>query len=255
MFLRKHMDSQGFVFLSVLAKFNRIKQLTLDMELIRYVCLNSPNIEFQLGTDGIDRLRKREGWQQWVLSMEERDPSAQNDGLTLAEPSRVPHLPMPDVPYGYDDRQGGLPKFNGVGLRPEESQYMSPDGIAPSFVPSAPSTMTNGNVGDASVTQTPLSAAVPDFAPGMPSTNTRGFSLDTTSHGASSFTDEQVESLMIVVRKPVNPMAPLPPPFPSQPSRTFSNGSIDGRTIHDELSKLEERQSRSTGNGDIPTDL
>ena len=255
MFLRKHMDSQGFVFLSVLAKFNRIKQLTLDMELIRYVCLNSTNIEFRLGTDGVDRLRKREGWQQWVLSMDERDPSAQNDGLTPAQQPRIPHLPMHDMAYGYDDRQGPLPKFNGAGPRPEDGQYMPPDGIAPSSAPSAPSAVINGHSGDASVTQTLLSAAVPDFAPGMPSVNTRSFSLDANSNDASSFTDEQVESLMIVVRKPLNPLAPLPPPFHSQSSRTFSNGSIDGRTINDELSKLEERQSRSIANGDTPSDL
>lgn len=255
MFLRKHMDSQGFVFLSVLAKFNRIRQLTHDMELIRYVCLNSPNIEFRQGTDGIDRLRKREGWQQWVLNMEERDTSAQNDGLTPSQQPRVPHLPMSDVSYGYDERQGPLPKFNGAITRPEDTQYMPSDGMTPPFVPSAPLVMANGNISDAPVTQTPLSAAVPDFAPGMPSLNTRGLPLDADSHGASSFTDEQVESLMIVVRKPVNPSAPLPPPFHSQSSRTFSNGSIDGRTIHDELFKLEERQSRPTTNGDTRADL
>ena len=249
------MDSQGFVFLSVLAKFNRIRQLTLDMDLVRYVCLNSPNIEFRLGTDGVDRLRKREGWQQWVLSIEERDPSAQNDGLTPAQQPGVSHIPMPDMTYGYDDRQGPLPKLNGAGTRPEDGQYMPPDGIAPSFVPSAPSAMTNGHISDASATQTPLSATVPDFAPGMPSVNTRTFSLDGNSRGTGSFTDEQVESLMIVVRKPPNPLAPLPPPFHSQSSRTFSNGSIDGRTITDELSKLEERQSRSIANGDAPSDL
>ncbi len=255
MFLRRHMDSQGFVFLSVLAKFNRIRQLTQDTELIRYVCLNSPNIEFRQGTDGIDRLRKREGWQQWVLNMEERDPSAQNDGLTPSQQPRVAHLPTSDVPYGYEERQGTLPKFNGATPRQEDSQYVPPEGIVPPFVPAAPSVVANGHISDASVTQTPLSAAVPDFAPGMLSLNTRGYSLDSSSHGTSSFTDEQVESLMIVVRKPVNPLAPLPPPFHSQSSRTFSNGSIDGRTIHDELFKLEERQPRSTTNGDTPSDL
>lgn len=257
MFLRKHMDSQGFVFLSVLAKFNRIRQLTQDMELIRHVCLNSPNIEFRQGTDGIDRLRKREGWQQWVLNMEERDSSAQNDGLTPSQQPRVPHLPISDAPYGYDERQGPLPKFNGAITRPEDTQYMPSDGMAAPFVPSAPAplVMANGNISDASVTQTPLSAEVPDFAPGIPSLYTRSLSLDASPNGASSFTDEQVESLMIVVRKPINPSTPLPPPFHSQSSRTFSNGSIDGRTIHDELFKLEERQSRPMTNGDTPLDL
>ena len=249
------MDSQGFVFLSVLAKFNRIKQLTPDTELIKYVCLNSPKMEFRQGSDGIDRLRKREGWQQWVLNMEERDPTAQNDGITPAQQPRILHIPMADVPNSYENRQGTLPKFNGAGPRDEVGQYLPPDGIPPPFVPFAPSAMPNGNFSNASVTQTPLSAAVPDFAPGMPSLNTRSLSLDASPHGTSSFTDEQVESLMIVVRKPVNTLLPLPPPFHSQSSRTFSNGSIDGRTIHDELFKLEERQPRSKTNDDSASDL
>lgn len=56
-----------------------------------------------------------------------------------------------------------------------------------------------------------------------------------------------------MVRRLVNPSAPLPPPFVS--SRTFSNGSIDGTTINDELSKFEERQPRSKINGNVAPDL
>ena len=255
MFLRKHMDSQGFVFLSVLAKFNRIKQLTPDTELIKYVCLNSPIMEFRQGIDGVDRLRKREGWQQWVLNIEDRDPTAQNDGLTPAQQPSMPHLSMADVPYGYEDRQGNLSRFNGTGPRPEDGQYQPHNDVTSSFVPAAPSVMTNGNITDVSVTQTPLSAAVPEFAPAILSLNTRALSMDASTHGASSFTDEQVESLMIVVRKHINPLSPLPPPFHSQSSRTFSNGSIDGRTINEELFKLEERQTKSTVNGEASTAL
>lgn len=247
------MDSQGFVFLSVIAKFNRIRQLTQDMELIKYVCLNSPNIESRLGVDGVDRLRKREGWQQWVLNMEERDPSAQNDGLIPAQQSRIPHMPMFDVPYGFDDRQTQPHRFNGVNPRPDDAPYRSADGIMPSFVPSN-STAMNGSPDDIPVSQTLLSAAVPDFSPGMSSLNARGFSLDHRSHNASSFTDEQVDSLMIVVRKPVNPSNPLPP-FHSASSRTFSNGSIDGQTISNELSRFDERQSRSKVNGDTTSEM
>jgi la-related protein 1 len=80
LFLRKHMDSQGFVLLNVIANFKRIKSLTEDIELLRHVCRQLKAVEYRPGEDGFDRLRKRDKWEQWVLSMEMRDPSAQHDG-------------------------------------------------------------------------------------------------------------------------------------------------------------------------------
>ena len=246
LFLRKHMDSKGFVFLSVLANFNRIRQLTQDMDLIRIVCLNSANIEIRTGSDAIDRLRKKEGWQQWILSMEERDPSARNEGSNHLQQPRLPQPPMYGMPYGYEDVSETLtpymPQIHTVdnGLPKELDGVSSGEHKANGEVP-----MTNGIVGNASIVETPISAAVPDFAPNLPPVNGRGFSpIDPQAQNASSFTDEQVESLMIVVRKPISTSTNLPPPFHTASSRTFSNGSIDGRTIQDELSKYEERQSR-----------
>ena len=55
---------------------------------------------------------------------------------------------------------------------------------------------------------------------------------------------------MIVVRKQPYSSAPLRPPFPSASSRTFSNGSIDGPGIFDELHRLEENHDRPNVNGD-----
>lgn len=248
MFLRKHMDSQGFVFLSVIARFNRIKQLTQEMELIRYVCLNSHNIEFRMGADGLDRLRKREGWQQWVLNKEERDPSAQNDGPIQTQQSHAASSQF-DVP-GVDDRQALSPQSSVVNHRMIEGQYSIPNGVLPPFVAAGPTTTTNGDPVDGSLVHTPLSAAVPDFAPAIPRASNRAISpSDSGSPRTSAFTDEQVESLMIVVRKPLN-SSTSPPPFPSASSRTFSNGSIDSRTLNDDLARSGERQSRSVTNGE-----
>lgn len=245
MFLRKHMDSQGFVFLSVLANFNRIKLLTQEVELIRYVCLNSPNIEFRQGSDGVDRLRKREGWQQWILNKEDRDPSAQNDGSVQMQQPRTPHSQMFEIPQSSDDRLGVSTQFSPTSHVMDESLYPLANGAPSPFAPAPTTASTNGIMTDGQFAQTQLSAAVPDFAPAVPSVNNRGFPpADQNVPATSSFTDEQVESLMIVVRKPVNSSASSPPPFPSASSRTFSNGSIDSRTISDELSKFEEPQSK-----------
>ena len=270
MFLRKHMDSEGFVFLSVLANFNRIKQLTKDMDLIRYVCLNSAHMEIRTGIDGFDRVRKRDGWQQWILAVEERDPSARNDAPVQMQQPRIPQQQVMEDYYSPNGRspvspRGSFSPANGVLVDPE---YQSLNGIAPSFIPPASMAMANDTITGTHITQTPLSAAVPDFAPGTPSMHNHGFvSLDSQthshsqpqsqpqsqaqaqSHGDNPFTDEQVESLVIVVRKPVSPGAPIRVPF-SAASRTFSNGSIDGRTISDELSKFGDRQSHSLTNGD-----
>lgn len=96
MYLRRHMDSQGFVSLEFIAGFNRVKNLSADLEMIKYVCQHSGVIEYRVGEDGQDRLRRRDGWAQWVLNMSERDASAQNDG-----PKEL-HQPAVQFPTGMD---------------------------------------------------------------------------------------------------------------------------------------------------------
>ena len=244
MFLRKHMDSQGYVFLSVLAGFNRIVQLTTDIELIRYVCLNSQKIEFKPGPlwqDGRDRLRAREDWDKFVLSMEQRDPSAQVDA-----PPPAQHFQNVDSAHGVADRHGTSPKSTAASGS-MSFPYHSLDAMTPPSTHAAPAaSMSNGIYTNAN--QPPLSAAVSDFAPSLHSHSSRRFaSPDPRSHETKAFTDEEVQNLRILVRQPINSVLP---PFHSPSSRTFSNGSIDGRNINDELSKSAERQPRPV-NGEV----
>ena len=171
LFLRKHMDSQGYVFLSVLVKFNRMQSLTQDIELIRWVCLHSTNIELRTAADGIDRLRKRTGWEQWVLNMEERDVSAQNDGPAQVEAPRIPQPQMLGTPYGYDGVSEGAAPYSPLNRVADDTpSHPTPNGIATPYTPPTIGPMTNGCVSETPVNQTPLSAAVPDFAPGLPQT-------------------------------------------------------------------------------------
>ncbi|KAI9840061.1 MAG: hypothetical protein M1819_000254 [Sarea resinae] len=237
MFLRKHMDSQGFVFLNVIADFNRIKQLTQDMELVRYVCFQSRTIEFRTGPDGLDRLRRREGWQQWVLSKDERDPSAQNDGPVQIHQPRTPHPQGLETSYMEHGRQNMSPNELGQNLD-HDGAYQHIGGVVPNYVPLAPVPTMSGSVsGNSHPDFTPLSAAVPDFAPsGVPNEINGQTNLDGQRSEGDSFPDEQIPHLMIIVRKPVKAEGQLRRPFHSAASRTFSNGSIDGRTIADEMS-------------------
>lgn len=84
MYLRKNMDSQGFVLLRVIAEFRRIKALLGDSSMsygqLRDVAQQVRNIEYVVGDDGEERLRSRENWKDFVLPMEERLPQAQHDG-------------------------------------------------------------------------------------------------------------------------------------------------------------------------------
>lgn len=242
------MDSQGYVFLSVLVNFNRIKQLTRDIELIKFVCLHSTNIEICTAADEIDRLRKKDGWEQWVLNINERDPSAQNAGPVQVEQPRIVQPPMFGTPFGYDGiSEVATPYGPSNHVVDDDSHNQARTGRAAPFVSAVAPPTINGNLSTTSVMQTPLSAAVPEFLPNLPQSNGH---LGLPTHNADSFTDEQVENLMVVV-KPVNPSTPLLPPFASAASRTFSNGSIDGRTMNEELLRLEERQQGSKINGAV----
>jgi len=213
--------------------------------MIRYVCLTSQTIEFRTGTDGVDRVRRRNGWGQWILSKEDRDPSAQNDGPVQPRPQDTQHT----SPLTNDDRQAMSPSSTATHGQSEQMQYQPPEADATSFGQSAPvPPLTNGTY--TSTSPTPLSAAVSEFAPSVRSGGNRGLSTpDHHSQGANIFTNEQVDNLNVLVRR-VNTATVAHPPFHSSSSRTFSNGSIDGRTINDELTKFAERQSRASTNGD-----
>ncbi|KAG1642999.1 hypothetical protein G6F44_004276 [Rhizopus delemar] len=62
LYLRKQMDSNGFIDLNFIAGFNRVKGLTTDLDLIREALDNSQIVEHKG-----DKLRKREGWETWVM--------------------------------------------------------------------------------------------------------------------------------------------------------------------------------------------
>ncbi|KAF7180109.1 hypothetical protein CNMCM7691_009275 [Aspergillus felis] len=129
LFLRKQMDSQGFVPLSVIASFKRVKTLTEDFEMLRHACRQVRNVEYQTGEDGIDRLRPREKWEQWVLPVEQRDPLAQNEGPSLSADAGK-----------FDEQNHVHETTNGLPNGSTEPQVLrtSLSSTAPEFSPSNP---------------------------------------------------------------------------------------------------------------------
>ncbi|OAX79603.1 hypothetical protein ACJ72_06076 [Emergomyces africanus] len=238
LFLRKHMDSQGYVLLSFIAGFKRIKSLTEDMELLRLVCRQLRNVEYRLGEDGADRLRKREKWEQWILAMESRDISAQNEGpppLSLSSPAYdgisdglySAHLDT-HAPYG----NGSLHEISGNAIPPHYS-------------------LSNGNASGSRVHQTVLSSAAPEFSPayvpvvGQKENSNVGKPIDDNDDDESTFPDEQIENLVIVVRKP-GISSPTQSPFLIPSSRSFSSGSVDGYKAAGGTVSTDKRPSLST---------
>jgi la-related protein 1 len=245
-YLRKHMDSKGFVFLTMISDFSRIKQLTTDLELIKLVCFQSSNVEFRVGQDGKERLRRREGWEQWVLGVSERHPSAQNDG-----PEELHKPPFPH-PHGFD--QSGAPRFpdmsavspTGPGLVANEAPYPIINGVNgdhSSGLPTLPMTpadeIVNGSVAEGSIGSV------------VPNGHLIETSTETVSGEPDSFSDEQVENLTVVVRKQDQSQTRSLPPAVS---RTFSNETTDSRiSLQDESERMAGPQASLKVNGIGPS--
>ncbi|CAM1507297.1 Fc.00g069380.m01.CDS01 [Cosmosporella sp. VM-42] len=152
MYLRGRMDSQGFVPLHFISAFKRMRDLTQDLSLIRIVCEESTEIDFVVGEDDCERLRRREDWQKFVLPMKDRDELARNDGPA--------QLTYKNRNYPYNHHYNGIP----------------PMGYAPAY-PTGPNDAPfqhypdvnhvdhgiNGVVNGNGASQ--LSADVPDFSP------------------------------------------------------------------------------------------
>lgn len=231
--LRAQMDSQGFVFLSKVADFKRLQSLTQEYELIRHACEQSEIIELVQGDDSLDRVRRKDGWEKWVLAMEERQESARNAG-----PARV---------YGYPRSQQMGPMSGNHAMSPPPP--FSPNGSEfrhyGNGAPAPP--LMNGN-GNSYHPETPLSAAVPDFAPGLLPVN----GVPDPLEAETTFSDEEVANLTLVFNPKGADGSKPKLPFHNAFSRTFSNGSIDGRSIAEEID--DSRQGRTLTNGSRVTE-
>ncbi|CAH0019390.1 unnamed protein product [Clonostachys rhizophaga] len=155
MYLRRRMDSQGFVPLLFITAFKRMRELSPDTSLIRSVCEEVNEIDFVIGEDDCERVRRRHGWASFVLPMEERDELARNHGPQ--------HLTYKSRSYNYN------PQYNGV--PPVPYGMPSPHGFPAQGLPVADDQsfkgingLPNGNGAGHGVNSS-LSADVPDFAP------------------------------------------------------------------------------------------
>ncbi|EME49671.1 hypothetical protein DOTSEDRAFT_68447 [Dothistroma septosporum NZE10] len=243
MFLRKNMDGQGFVFLDTIANFNRVKQLTVDKDIIRAVCLRSDTIEIRLGEDGKERLRRREGWEQFVLPKEQREKTAQTDGPQVLQRPEQPHLQFWSPPSTFR----GPTSAGIIGRRSHDSGVPMDGGVA-GFAPFSPlaeapyGDFTNGEEGRGRSAASPIQDS--GIAPGQQALSGKRGADDSEP---DVFPNQNIEALTVVVRPGLQRSSVS---HHHAASRTFSNGSIDTRSIHGELEKAADEGGQPTTNGE-----
>lgn len=238
------MDSQGYVFLSLVANFKRVRQLTTDLELIKYVCYQSPNIEWRTAADGKDRLRRRDNWQQWVMPMEDREKDVQNDG-----PEEVTKPPAP-VPQGFEQQMQGRHSVAGMpaSAAATTAPWSTMNGTTAQYGMVSPTEPQNvQQVQQAQQAQ----AMMMNGYDGSSTYMTGGPGISVSSppleQEADAFSDAEAANLVIIVNKgPGIAQAGLPPAT----TRTFSNSSLDGRNS-DETRIVGRQDSGPIPNGSI----
>lgn len=208
MYLRKHMDSQGFVPLRVISEFRRVKSLlgetSTSYDQLCALCQQARNVEVATGEDGELRLRSRDNWKDFVLPIEERLPVGQNDG-----PSTLPHKRQSvSIPYDFDMTHGSFrsapPPINGFRDPFESSSSLF-----------APSTSQSHHGARADAGQDARKASIDSSQRGLqsPRQDTSRISLNNTTNGhrnstsssgdrESTFPDESVAALKVVVKDP-----------------------------------------------------
>jgi la-related protein 1 len=196
LYLRSHMDSQGFVLLSVIANFNRIKDLNSSLDQLKLVCQQSQSLEWRLGVDGKDRIRKREGWDKWVLDKAKRDASAQHDGVEAASPA--PPIPETFVPV----RHSSLPNSLSPHMSPAAVMLpMNGSGYPPDVLRS-PTGEDFSRYQTSPPTNAPFVAGNMDHSQAV---KAPGYVATTSPPGgANDFSDAQVENLVVMVRSGQN---------------------------------------------------
>lgn len=158
-YLRRCMDSQGYVYLDVIMNFQRIQSLSTDPNMVRFACLECPEVELVTGMeDSRDRIRRVKQWNQFVYPTGQRNDGVQHDegpinvykhdrNSLMAHPYMAHHYPVD--PQGFYAPNGQFPVYGNDSYQPYGGAMNGVNGHA----------QPNGANG------TPLSADVPEFSP------------------------------------------------------------------------------------------
>lgn len=231
MYLRKHMDSQGFVPLKLIADFKRMKDLTTDSDIIKSIAVQSPEYEVRTNPEGQHLLRKSEAWEKFVLAIDDRDPAARHEGppasaqpqqaveqhdtVGYRHPAEAMFRPVPTAMY----QQRASPVQNA----PQTNGFSSSAVVEKSTSPA------HTQEQQAQKDQLHVAADSPTLKQGT----------ETPAEEPDTFPDDKIDYLTVVVRPQTNGTSHQP-----ESSRSFSNGSLEG-LLSNANGGPEERQPRS----------
>ncbi|QIX02476.1 hypothetical protein AMS68_007993 [Peltaster fructicola] len=253
-FLRKNMDSQGFVFLEVIAAFPRMQHITTDIEVLKDACITSATVDIYAGDDNKLRLRRANDWQEYILPSEDRLDAARNDGpqrvdaLSHPPPFAPPHLrqygSVPHIMAPPPQGRGNYDYAYSLGMQ-MSPHTMSPHGMSPHamFIPEfANGVHVNGqqNGVDEVRGRDPRSSAQND---------TTASRSTATTEDADVFPDDKIAQLTVCVMMSKDKDAV---PQYNLASRTFSNGSIDTKVVQKEIVKAEEASTEEKATTEKP---
>ncbi|CAK7267978.1 hypothetical protein SEPCBS119000_002826 [Sporothrix epigloea] len=203
-FLRRKMNDQGFVPLSVIAKFKRMAELAPSIDFIRAACEQSENLDYVVDQEQNEWIRSRYLWSNFLLPHEDRDEEARKPGPDLRtamfrsvqRPYQAYMHPLMGGAYPAMQQQGiyGQPMYpvngNEVIYQQHDNSmhvgYMSP--VGGSGVTGVEPNGLAYQIGESQ-----LSAAVPDFSPSGHS------GAPTTLEDYQTCPDEQVDKLVVLV--------------------------------------------------------
>ncbi|KAF9920405.1 La ribonucleoprotein domain member 1B [Linnemannia zychae] len=97
-YMRTQMDAEGYVPLSLVANFNRVKSLTADLKLIKDTIKDSNVIEL----NG-DNIRKKGDWATWIFPKEDGSVPFQTTRSSFVPPARSPHPAILTAPVVEED--------------------------------------------------------------------------------------------------------------------------------------------------------
>lgn len=247
--LRKHMDSQGFVPLQVIADFPRVKHYTQgDKELVKAACMSTDDVDVRVGEDGQERIRRRRDWEGFVMPVDERHATARNAGPERLDVPDRPQILTNNLPAQFRGPQSaGLPAAHhrydrrsyDSGFPPMDPYLQNFYGYG-AFPPEMFGVPMNGDETRGRSVRSPMHENITS-----PSQQPAAASFFGGEELGDFFSDEQMNVLTVVVT-----MTEERQTYHTLSSRTFSNGSIDSRHTLSEPEQGGSGKAKPMTNGD-----
>lgn len=195
------MDSNGWINLSVFAKFSLIRKQTHNMHILRDACAKSSDIEVQLAADGY-RVRKKQNFKPFVLPKEDRAPEVQQREdmeTAAAKEESAPESAQPSESGRSQMSAAARPFQPALHQKSSLNSLQSAAQPTPPVFNAPPPTFVDSETNGIQRRHSQLSADAAEFT--MPSGFTPASPVPQAEPQAADFPDEQIGHIIIVYKK------------------------------------------------------